>query len=72
MSSKGETRRSHSATFLNTFRKDGECSKQSSQPPSERHREVSENPIILVNQASTLTLVEEMISEPSRHLPAQS
>ena len=63
MSSKGETRPIHSATFFNPFRKDGECSKQISQPPSKRQREESENPVILANQASTARLVEETISE---------
>ena len=63
MSSKGETRDSHSAMHFNTFRNDRECSKQRSQPPSERQREENENPVILVNQASTVTLVEETMKE---------
>ena len=63
MPSKGETRRSHSVTLFNTFRKDGECSKQSSRPLSKRQREGNENPIILVNRESTATLVEETINE---------
>ena len=68
MSSKGEARHSHSATFFNTFRKDGEYSKQSSQPPSKRQLEESENPIILVNQASAATLAEETINEENNFL----
>ena len=54
--------------FFNTFRKDGECSKQGSQPPSKRQREESENPIILVNQASTTTLFEETTNEGNNFL----
>ena len=68
MPSKGETRHSHFATFFNTFRKDGECSKQSSQTPSKRQREENENPIIIVNQASTATLVEETFNEGNNFL----
>ena len=68
MSSKGETRDSHSAMHFNTFRNDRECSKQRSQPPSECQREENENPVILVNQASTVTLVEETINEGNNFL----
>ena len=50
MSSKKETRPSHLAMFFHTSRKDGGCSKQNSQPPSERQREERGKPIILVNQ----------------------
>ena len=39
-----------SITFFNTFRKDGECCKQRSQPPSKCQGNESKNPIILVNQ----------------------
>ena len=53
MSSKGETRHSYLATFFNTFRKDGEYSKQSRQLPSKRKREKSENPMIPTNQTPT-------------------
>ena len=63
MSSKGETRRSHLPRHLRTFRKDEECSKQISQLPSKRQREERENQIILVNQTSIATLVEETINE---------
>ena len=66
MLSKGQTRPIHSATFFNTFRKDGECSKPNSQPPSKRQQEESENPIILANQASTARLVEETINEGNK------
>ena len=65
MSSKGETRRSHSAMFFYTFRKDGECSKQSSQPLSKGQ---NEKPIIFVNQASTATLVEETTNKRNNFL----
>ena len=68
MSSKGETRRSRSATSFNTFRKDSERSKRSSQPPSKHLQEESENPMILVSQASTVTLAEETIKEGNNFL----
>lgn len=64
MSSKEQNRRSHLTTFFNTFRKEEECYIQISQPPSKCKQEESENPIIVVNQASTATLVEETILTP--------
>ena len=54
--------------FFNSFREDGTCSKQSSQPPSKRQREEKENPVILVNQASIATMVEERINERNNFL----
>ena len=45
------------------IKKDSECSKQKSQPPSHCQWEENENPIILVNQASTAALVEKTINE---------
>ena len=68
MSSKAQTRRSHSATFFNIIRKDRACSKESSQPPSKRRQEENEEPIILVNQASTATLVEDIINKENNFL----
>ena len=41
------------------------ANKAVSQPLSERQRKESESPIILVNQASSATLVEETISKES-------
>ena len=68
MSSKEETKRSHSAMFFNTFRKYRKCSKQSCQPPSKNQWEESDNPIIFVNQESTATLVKETINEGNNFL----
>ena len=42
---------------------ENECSKESSQPPSNRQREKNERPIIIINQASNATLVEERINK---------
>ena len=55
----GAIRQSHSTLS------EKEYSKQSSQPSSKRQREERENPIILVKQGSTATLVEETINEGS-------
>ena len=45
---KGETRCSHLTKLFITFRKDGECNKQSSQPSAKPQLEENENQLILV------------------------
>ena len=54
--------------LFNTFRKDGECNKQSSQPFSKPLLEESKNQFILVKQTSTATLVDEKINEGNNFL----
>ena len=54
--------------LFNTFRKDRECNKQSSQPSSKPLLEERENQFILVKQASTGTLVKEKINEENNFL----
>ena len=68
MSSKGQTRRSHLATFFNIIRNDRACSKQSNQPPSKCQQEENEDPIILVNQVSTATLAEDTVNKENNFL----
>ena len=62
---KGEIRFSQ---LFNTFRKDGECNKQRSQPFSKPLLEERKNQFILVKQTSTATLVNKKINEGNSFL----
>ena len=65
MSKTGDTRRSHSATFFTSSRKQGE---DSNPKPNKRFREEETNPSILVSGASTDTLIEEPTSINTSYL----
>ena len=58
-----DTRRSQSATIFDIFRKENDSTNHGNKPPSKRPREEDDNPAILVNEASTATLIADNLNK---------
>ena len=67
--STGDLRRSHSATFFSTFRKEGDSTNQSNkQRPLKWFRQDETNPTIIVSNPSTTTLVPDDVNTEQNFL----
>ena len=66
--STGDTRRSQSATIINTFRKEKDNTNHGNKSPSKRLREEGNNPAILVSEVSTATLTADNFKEDQNFL----
>ena len=66
--STGATRRSHSGTISDTFRKEKYSTNHGNKPPSKRLREEDDNPAILVSEASATTLIADNLKEDQNFL----
>ena len=66
--STGDTRRSQSATIINTFRKEKDNTNHGNKSPSKRLREEDNNPAILVSEVSTATLTADNLKEDQNFL----